>query len=134
MMPNAYSPRRPATRALALFLAIAPGLGLADGADVVDARIDCTADRVCDFHVTVEHVDEGVHHYAIVWQALDDQQRLVAQRFLTHPHVNEQPFTRSTTGVQIPPEVEWVTLRALDSRHGFLGRQMRVRLMFPPAD
>jgi hypothetical protein len=49
-------------------------------------------------------------------------------RVLYHPHVDEQPFTRSLGGVRIPAEVTSVILRAHDSVHGAGGREVVVEL------
>lgn len=45
-----------------------------------------------------------------------------------HPHVNEQPVTRSLSGVKAPDTAESVTVRARDSRHGFGGAEQTVTL------
>ena len=47
--------------------------------------------------------------------------RVLGERRLLHPHVQEQPFTRSLGGVEIPAGVEEVTIRARDSVHGWGG-------------
>jgi hypothetical protein len=45
-----------------------------------------------------------------------------------HPHENEQPFTRSLTGVAIPDGVTEVTIRAHDSVDGYGGKEFTVAL------
>ena len=40
-------------------------------------------------------------------------------RKLLHPHVNEQPFTRSLGGVSVPDGMTEVVIRAHDSVHGW---------------
>jgi hypothetical protein len=42
--------------------------------------------------------------------------------------VNEQPFTRSLSGVEIPPGMDEVLLRAHDLVHGLGGKTMKVVL------
>ena len=49
-------------------------------------------------------------------------------RELAHPHVEEQPFTRSLSGVPIPDGVESVTVAARDSVAGFCGSTVEVLL------
>jgi len=44
--------------------------------------------------------------------------RVLASRRLLHPHIREQPFTRSLTGVMIPRELTWVRVRGHDLVHG----------------
>lgn len=48
----------------------------------------------------------------------------MAVRELAHPHVHEQPFTRSLDGVEIPEGVEKVTIRAHDSVHEYGGEEI----------
>lgn len=71
------------------------------------------------FNVTLEHADEGWKHYADRWEVLTLEGTILATRTLYHPHVEEQPFTRSLSGVQIPGEVTRVQVRGHDSVHGY---------------
>ena len=64
------------------------------------------------FDVTVRHPDTGWDHYADGWRVEDAQGNPLAMRVLTHPHVNEQPFTRSQSGVVIPDGMGEVFVRA----------------------
>jgi hypothetical protein len=43
-----------------------------------------------------------------------------------HPHENEQPFTRSLSGVAITPGTAEVTVRAHDSVDGYGGEEFVV--------
>ena len=54
--------------------------------------------------------------------------RLIATRTLLHPHVREQPFTRSLSGVVIPEGVTRVIIRAHDKEHGLGGEEVTVEL------
>lgn len=67
--------------------------------------------------VTLLHDDTGWDHYANRWDVLDEEGNLLGSRELLHPHVNEQPFTRSLQ-VEIPDSVKVVTIVAADSVHG----------------
>lgn len=69
--------------------------------------------------VTLEHGDTGWDHYADLWQVLSPRGEVLGERVLLHPHVDEQPFTRSLSGVVIPDGVKSVVLRADDKVHGF---------------
>ncbi|MDX1708156.1 MAG: hypothetical protein R3274_06115 [Desulfobacterales bacterium] len=44
------------------------------------------------------------------------------------PPENEQPFTRSLSGVKIPAGITTVSIRAHDSGHGYGGETINVRL------
>lgn len=114
------------TLATCLLLAAAPAL--AGEADVVDAAATRSGDGTWRFEVTVRHADEGWDHYADQWQVLAPDGTVLGTRTLYHPHVDEQPFTRSLSGVAIPPEVATVTVRARDSVHGHGGETVTVEL------
>jgi hypothetical protein len=51
---------------------------------------------------------------------------VLGTRTLLHPHAEEQPFTRSLTGVRIPDDVAAVTIRAHDSVHSYGGKALTV--------
>lgn len=113
--------------AAALALCIAPG-ALAGNADVIDARARCDAHRLCEFTVTVRHADTGWTHYANAWVVRAPDGTVLATRRLLHPHVEEQPFTRSVSGVTVPPGIRTVTIEATDSIHGAAGARFRLDL------
>jgi len=71
------------------------------------------------FEVTVAHADTGWEHYADGWEVAGPDGTRLGYRELLHPHVTEQPFTRSLGGVSIPPDVTRVSIRAHDSVHGW---------------
>ncbi len=85
--------------------------------EVVGAHAQCQL-RVCRFEVTLRHDDEGWNHYANRWQVLSPDGVILGTRELLHPHVQEQPFTRSLTGVPLPQGISEVLIRARDSVHG----------------
>jgi len=80
------------------------------------------------FAVTLKHADTGWEHYADLWKVVAPDGTLLGQRILAHPHVNEQPFTRSLSGVVIPSEVDHVFIRARDSKHGMADETYRLDL------
>ena len=71
------------------------------------------------FDVTVRHADAGWDHHADGWTILTETGTPLAHRELLHPHDDEQPFTRSLSGVAIPEGAERVILRAHDTVHGW---------------
>jgi hypothetical protein len=77
-----------------------------------------------DFDVTLRHADTGWDHYANRWEVIGPGGEELARRVLYHPHVNEQPFTRSLSGVRIPGEFTWVRVRGHDLVHGYGGREV----------
>ena len=88
-------------------------------AEIVDVQVNRGGDGSYRFDVTVRHADEGWDHYADGWQVLAPDGSVLGERRLLHPHVDEQPFTRSLSGVVVPPGTRTVRIRAHDSVHGY---------------
>ena len=70
---------------------------LADPPTVDAVKIDGT--RVS---VTLSHPDTGWDDYADGWRIEAEDGTVIGTRELLHPHVNEQPFTRSLTVTNLP--------------------------------
>ena len=77
--------------------------------------------------VTIRHADTGWQHYTNVWvvETLDGKQ--LGKRVLFHPHVGEQPFTRSDS-VKVPAGVTKVRVRAGDKPNGMSSNTVVVDL------
>ncbi len=104
------------------------GAAVAGEADVVEAEATQEGAGAWRFDVTVAHADEGWDHYADKWEVLAPDGSLLGTRVLLHPHVGEQPFTRSLGGIAIPAGIDRVILRAHDSVHGLGGGETTVEL------
>lgn len=109
-----------------LIFAVGQG-AMAGEADVVGVKAAKGNDGYM-FSVTVRHDDEGWDHFADKWEVVAPDGTVLGTRVLRHPHVEEQPFTRSLFGVEIPEGVKRVTIRAYDSVHGAGGATMTVDL------
>lgn len=103
-----------------------------------DDTVDCpvieavdlkqTAPGVFTANTTVRSVDiEGVS-YADAWEIRDLSGEVLGERVLTHPHANEQPFTRSLSGIAISPDITSVEVAARDSARGFCGPTLIVEV------
>ncbi len=101
---------------------------LAGESDVVAVSVSAQEDGRFRFDVTVRHDDEGWDHYADVWEVVGKDGTVYGQRVLAHPHVSEQPFTRSQSGIDIPTDVSEVMVRSGDKVHGFGGEEKLVKL------
>lgn len=112
----------------AILISLSAGPVVAGPADVVAVRYDQGSDGTYSFHVTVRHDDAGWDHYADRWQVLGPDGTVLGERVLAHPHDNEQPFTRSQSGIVIPDEVDEVTVRARDTVHGWGGQEATVAM------
>ncbi len=100
-----------------------------DYAQVTSVRAVEQGSGLWRFDVTLRHNDEGWDHYADAWQVVRPSDgEVLGERVLAHPHVNEQPFTRSLSGVSIPQGLSIVTIRAKCNVHGFGGREVSVDL------
>ena len=104
------------------------GVALAGEADIIAVDAVRSADGTYGFQVTVRHSDAGWEHYADCWEVLAPDGTELGTRVLLHPHDDEQPFTRSLSGVRIPAGVTEVILRVRDSRHDYGGREFRLVL------
>ena len=107
-----------------LVLLLLPSASFADQVRVLDVRVECP--QSCNFTVTLEHADQGWNHYANLWEVVTLDDQLLGARVLYHPHENEQPFTRSLSGVLIPAGVRQVKIRARDSVHGYAEQEFVV--------
>ncbi|MGF1462955.1 MAG: hypothetical protein ACFB2Z_07285 [Maricaulaceae bacterium] len=110
---------------IALFSVSAP-FAQAGEADVVGVRITPQGGDRFRVDATVRHADTGWDHYADLWVVETVNGERLGERVLGHPHVNEQPFTRSLSGVRIPQGVTEVVVKARDSVHGWGGETMTV--------
>ena len=97
-------------------------------ADIVGVNVTKTGPGVYRFDVMVRHDDTGWDHYADRWDVIGPGGTVLGARVLLHPHVDEQPFTRSLSGVEIPDGVDEVRIRAHDSVHGLGGAEVTVTL------
>lgn len=108
-----------------------------------DANVDFVAaiqssSGTWTFSVKVSHADVGWDDYADGWDVVlggDSTSGVVVKRsegeqftrLLSHPHVNEQPFTRSQTGLSVEDGAV-CTVRAHDLKDGWGGREVTVDL------
>ena len=118
---------------LALLMFIQGTAFATGGADVLDVEARQTAPETWYFSVTIAHPDTGWDHYVDGWDVLLPDGSVVKPsageqftRTLVHPHVNEQPFTRSQGGVKIPADVKRVTVRAHIKPDGYIGKTIEV--------
>jgi hypothetical protein len=110
------------------WLMLVPLAANAGEADVVDVKVRKTGANTYAFEVTVRHDDTGWKHYADKWEVVGPDGNVLGTRTLLHPHENEQPFTRSLSGVRIPASVKQVTVRASDKVHALGGATKIVAL------
>lgn len=99
--------------------------------DVIEAELEPSGDA-WRLDATVSSPYDTPERYADAFRALDGNGVVLGVRELAHDHANEQPFTRSLTGLEIPDDVERITVEGRDQRHGWGGATVEVQV--PPAD
>lgn len=90
----------------------------ADPAVVKDAQAT-KGGNTWQVSVTLSHGDTGWDDYADGWRVVGDDGTVFGTRELLHPHVNEQPFTRSLSGVRIPDGIDTVYVEARTNVDGW---------------
>jgi len=76
--------------------------------------------------VTLNHADTGWEHYADAWRLVDEMGNEIGLRTLYHPHVNEQPFTRSLSNLHIGDDKKIIFIEAHDKEHGWSPNKVKV--------
>ena len=76
--------------------------------------------------VTLKHADTGWDHYADAWRLVDEKGNEIGKRTLYHPHVNEQPFTRSLSSFHISEDKKIIFVEAHDKKHGWSSNRVKI--------
>lgn len=95
---------------------------------ILAAQLDRLHDAQWTISVTLKHQDSGWDHYADNWRVVDSSDTVVGNRVLHHPHVNEQPFTRSLTNIEIPAASRLLYIEARDNVHGWSRDRLKIDL------
>lgn len=112
--------------ALCAFAAATPAY--AGEAEIIAAEARQAGDGTWTVSATIRHADEGWDHYSDAFEVLGPNDEVLATRILHHPHVDEQPFTRSISGVAVPDGVVRLRVRARDSVHGYGSEDVLIEL------
>lgn len=104
----------------------------ANEVSILEADLKSQGNNTWTLSVTLKHEDTGWDHYADNWRLVDSQGKILGDRVLFHPHVNEQPFTRSLNGIQIPVAKlnsgETLYVEAHDKVHGWTKNRLALDL------
>ena len=95
--------------------------------EIVKVSMRASANGQWQANVTLNHADTGWEHYADAWRIVTEEGKLLGTRVLYHPHVNEQPFTRSLS-LNIPADISVVLVEAHDKVHGWAKQRVRIDL------
>lgn len=104
------------------------GTAHADNVKILAADFTSSGDNLWSVDVTLKHHDTGWEHYADNWRIVDGTGKVLGDRVLYHPHIMEQPFTRSLSNVKIPPGTTTVYIEAHDKVHGWTTERLEVNL------
>ena len=113
-------------RYFALLFAL-PTAVFADDAAIENATAKASGDD-WTFSVTLRHADTGWDDYADGWRVVTEDGTELGLRVLYHPHVTEQPFTRSLGGVTVPDGVDAVYIEARTNTDGWGKARLAVSL------
>ena len=78
--------------------------------------------------MTLSHEDKGWDHFADGWRIVDGKGNELGYRKLWHPHVDEQPFTRTLANVLVPEGVTVIYVEAHDKVHGWAKKKVKIDL------
>jgi hypothetical protein len=111
----------------AAFLALAGSPVRADAPEVISARV-FPSGSYWTVEVTIAHPDTGWDHFAKGWSVQTEDGTELGYRELAHPHVGEQPFTRSLEAVRIPDGIGTLLVRPRCSMTGWAPEPYRITL------
>lgn len=96
--------------------------------DVVAVVATQSSDETWRFDVTLSSPYDSPERYADAWRVLGPDGAELGIRELAHDHANEQPFTRSLSGVVIPATITTVTIEGRDQVNGWGGQTRELEL------
>jgi hypothetical protein len=95
--------------------------------DIVDATAEQTS-LGWTFDVTVSSPYDSADRYADAWRIVGPDGTVYGTRELAHDHAAEQPFTRTIQAVEIPDDVDVVTIEGRDQVDGWGGGTFELAL------
>jgi len=95
---------------------------------ILSAEFNKNRNDTWNVDVTLNHADTGWEHYADNWRIVDLDGNILGDRVLYHPHVNEQPFTRSLSNISLSKDTRIVYIEAHDKVHGWTENRLKIDL------
>ena len=96
--------------------------------DVVGVEATSEGDNRWTFAVTLSSPYDSPARYADSWRVMGPDGTVYGERFLTHHHAGEQPFTRTQSGIEIPADVLTVIVEGRDQVSGWGGTTLEYTL------
>jgi hypothetical protein len=94
--------------------------------DVREAELESSGGDTWTLSVTISSPYDSPERYADGWRVLSPDGEVLGKHELMHDHANEQPFTRSQTGLEIPQDVQEITVEARDLKNGYGGETVTI--------
>ena len=94
--------------------------------DVIAAQVSSASNGTYNVSVTMSSPYDTPQRYADGWRVLAPDGTELGTHQLGHDHASEQPFTRTQTGLAIPPDVGEVTVEGRDQMYGYGGGTLTV--------
>jgi hypothetical protein len=110
-----------------IYMLLFPVSAVADAATIEAVEVRRNGDA-WTFSVTLAHGDTGWDDYADGWRVVAADGAEYGFRELLHPHVEEQPFTRSLSNIRIPEGVAQVFVEARTNVEGWGAARFPVAL------
>lgn len=111
------------------FVDIKPDTKAADHPDVLAAVLKGdSGGGGWSLDVTLSSEYDSPERYADGWRVLDADGKVLGEHTLTHNHADEQPVTRTQTGLEIPDGVDVVTVEGRDTENGYGGATFEVEV------
>lgn len=98
----------------------------ADHPDVIGADLQRGEDGTWQLAVTLSSLYDSPERYADGWRVLNEDGEVIGEHTLTHDHADEQPVTRTQSGLEIPDAVTTITIEGSDTANGYGGKTLEV--------
>ncbi len=105
-----------------------PDTANADHPDVLAASMQRDDDGSWTLEVTLSSPYDTPERYADGWRVMDEDGEVFGEHTLTHHHADEQPVTRTQSGLQIPDGVDEVTVQGRDTENGYGGTTLAIQV------
>ncbi|CAN5683396.1 hypothetical protein BH24ACT22_BH24ACT22_20130 [soil metagenome] len=94
--------------------------------DVREAELESSGGDTWSLSVTISSPYDSPERYADGWRVLSPNDEVLGKHELMHDHASEQPFTRSQTGLEIPQDVQKITVEGRDLKNGYGGKTVSI--------
>jgi hypothetical protein len=94
--------------------------------DIKSVEIEKVDESTADLSVTVSSPYDSPERYADGWRVLDQDDQVLGEHTLAHDHADEQPFTRTQTGLTVPDGTQELTVQGRDLKNGYGGQTATV--------